>query len=52
MEDNQTVAELAERFDISANTIYNWRSKYFKFSENTFPGHGNKTMTDEISILV
>jgi len=47
MSDDHTVAELAERFDISANTIYNWRSKYFKHSDNAFPGHGNKLMTDE-----
>lgn len=47
MSDDHTVKELAERFDLSANTIYNWRSKYFKYSENAFPGHGNKTMTDE-----
>ena len=47
MSDDHTVVELAERFDISANTIYNWRSKYFKYTDNAFPGHGNKTMTDE-----
>lgn len=47
MSDDHTVVDLAERFDISANTIYNWRSKYFKHSENAFPGHGNKIMTEE-----
>ena len=47
MSDEHTVVELAERFDISANTIYNWRSTYFKHSDNAFPGHGNKIMTDE-----
>lgn len=47
MSDDHTVAELAERFVISTNTIYNWRSNYFKHSDNAFPGHGNKLMTDE-----
>lgn len=47
MREDHTIAEIAERFDISAQTIYNWRSKYFKHSDNAFPGHGNKTMTEE-----
>ena len=54
LEKDTSVHELAERFDISANTIYNWRSKYYKYENNAFPGHGNKTMTDserEISRL-
>jgi len=42
-----SIKSLAERFDISANAIYNWRSKYYKYEENAFSGHGNKTMTDE-----
>jgi len=42
-----TVTELAERFDISANTIYNWRSKFYKHSDDAFPGHGNKVMTED-----
>ena len=46
LENDATVHELAERFDVSANTIYNWRSKYYKYEDNAFPGHGNKTMTD------
>lgn len=46
MSDEHTVKDLAERFDLSANTIYNWRSKYFKYTDNAFSGHGNKTMTE------
>lgn len=42
-----SIKSLAERFDISTNAIYNWRSKYYKYEENAFSGHGNKTMTDE-----
>ena len=41
-----SVQSLAERFDVSANTIYNWRSKYYRYEDNAFSGHGNKTMTD------
>lgn len=47
LEEGVSVKELAARFDISANVIYNWRSKYFKYKENSFSGHGIKTMTDE-----
>lgn len=46
-EDDQKVSDLAERFDVSVNTIYNWRSRYYKDPVNAFPGHGNKQMTDE-----
>ena len=46
MSENHIIAVLAERFDISTNTIYNWRSKFFKYSDNAFPGHGNKMMTN------
>jgi len=46
LEEDQSVKELAERFEISENTVYNWRSKYTKHKEAAFPGKGNKTMTD------
>jgi len=46
-EEGASIKALAERFDISENAIYNWRSKYFKYGDNSFSGHGNKTMTDE-----
>lgn len=47
LEDDQTVTSLAERFDVSANTIYNWRSKYFKDREEAFPGKGNKLLNED-----
>ncbi len=46
LEENQTVKSLAERFGVSENTIYNWRSIYAKNEESSFPGKGNKTMSD------
>jgi len=46
LEENQTVKALAERFNISENSIYIWRNKYYKYKENAFPGKGNKQMTD------
>ena len=46
LEDNESVKELALRFGISENTLYNWRSKYLKQKEASFPGQGNKTMTE------
>ena len=47
LEEGVSIKALAERYDISPNAIYNWRSKYFKFGDNSFSGHGNKTMTDQ-----
>lgn len=46
LEEDQSIKDLAERFEISENTIYNWRSKYLKNKEGAFPGKGNKSMTD------
>ena len=51
LEEEQTVQSLADRFDISANAIYNWRCKYFKYNESAFPGHGNKLMTEEQKVI-
>ena len=47
LSNDHTVQELADQFNVSANSIYNWRSKFYKYSDSAFPGHGNKTMTDE-----
>ena len=44
--DTESVKDLADRFEISENTIYNWRSKYLKNKEASFSGKGNKTMTE------
>jgi len=46
LEQGVTIKSLAERFDLSPNAIYNWRSKYFKYEQNAFSGHGNKTLTE------
>lgn len=47
LEEDQTVTELADRFDVSSNAIYNWRSKYLKDHEDAFPGNGNKLLNDD-----
>lgn len=46
LEEDQSVKELALRFDISQNTIYNWRNQYAKHKADSFPGKGNKIMSD------
>ena len=46
LEDNETVKDLAIRFGVSENAIYNWRSAYLKNKDAAFPGKGNKTMTE------
>ena len=47
LEEGVTVKSVAERFDISDAMLYNWRSKYLKYKDDSFSGHGNKTMTAE-----
>ena len=46
LEDGQEIKELAERFGVTPNSIYNWRRIYLKHKEDSFPGKGNKTMTE------
>jgi len=47
LDEDQAIKELAERFEVSENTIYNWRKIYLKNKDASFPGKGNKMMTDE-----
>ncbi len=46
LDEGQAIKELAERFEVSENAIYNWRRLYLKNKEDSFPGKGNKMMTD------
>lgn len=46
LSEDQTVKSLSKRFEIGENTLYNWRSKYLKNKEASFPGKGNKTMSE------
>lgn len=46
LEDDASIKDLASRFEVSENTIYNWRKKYLKDGDASFPGKGNKVMTE------
>lgn len=46
LDEGQAIKGLAERFEVSENTIYNWRKIYLKNKDASFPGKGNKTMTE------
>ena len=46
LEEDQAIKDLADRFEVSENTIYKWRKTYLKNNEASFPGKGNKTMTE------
>jgi transposase len=46
LEEEVRVTDLADRYDISANTIYNWRSRYYKEQGIEPSGQGVKQMTD------
>ena len=47
LEDNQSVREVAERFAVSPNVIYNWRRQFDQYADNAFPGHGKMLGTDQ-----
>jgi len=47
LEEGVSVKSIAKRIDISVNLIYNWRSKYLKYKDDSFSGQGIKTMTVE-----
>jgi transposase len=47
LEDNQSVREVAERFAVSPNVIYNWRRQFVQYADNAFPGHGKMLGTDQ-----
>ena len=47
LEEGETINELAKRFEVSAGSIYNWRSAYMKHNDNAFPGKGNQLLTEE-----
>jgi transposase len=46
LEPEHSVKDLAERFEISENSIYNWRKSYLKNKENAFPGKGNQVLSE------
>ena len=46
LEEGQSIKDLAERFEVSQNTIYNWRKLYLTNKEAAFPGKGNKSMSE------
>jgi len=46
LEEGKTVKDLAIRFELNANTIYNWRSAYLKDKENAFPGNGKQNLSE------
>ena len=45
LEADQSVKELAKRFEVSENTLYNWRSAYLKNKEAAFPGKGKQVLS-------
>ena len=44
-EEGQSIANIALRFNVSSNTIYNWRNQFKKHQEDAFPGNGIKIMS-------
>ena len=46
---SQNIKELATEFDLRPELIYRWRSEFAAFEGVSFPGNGNKKMTEEES---
>lgn len=46
LDEDVHVTDLADRYGISPNTIYNWRSKYYKEQSIEPTGQGVKQMTE------
>ena len=46
---SQNIKELATEFDVRPELIYRWRSEFAAFEGVSFPGNGNKKMTEEES---
>jgi len=46
LEERESVQEVAGRFEINPNTLYNWRSAYLKDKENAFPGKGKQNLSE------
>ncbi len=45
--DDVSVAELATRFGVHANSIYRWRAQFTAQAERAFPGSGRQILTEE-----
>ena len=46
LEEGTHVTDLADRYGVAANTIYNWRSKYYKEQGIEPSGQGVKQMSE------
>ena len=47
LEEDVLVTDLAEHYGLSAKTIYNWRSRYYKAEGIESSGQGVKKMSEE-----
>ncbi len=45
----ENMKELATEFDLRPELIYRWRSEFATLEGTSFPGNGNKKMTEEES---
>jgi len=45
-DEDQTVVNLAERFEVSENSIYNWRKELREHKDAAFPGKGKPILTE------
>jgi len=51
LDKGQSIKELAARFEVSENTLYNWRKQYLKNKEASFPGKGKKILSESEQLI-
>jgi len=47
LEAGVSIEDLAAQYKIHANSIYKWRREYLQHDEISFPGNGNKLMSED-----
>jgi transposase len=47
LDEGLSMQEIADRYQIHANTISRWRRELSQFETTAFPGNGNKKLTEE-----
>lgn len=51
IETNANISDLANRYNVSTNSIYNWRKQFSIYKNNAFAGNGNPVMTDQEKLI-
>lgn len=42
-----SIEDLASQYKVHANSLYRWRREYLSHEESSFPGNGNKVLSED-----